>query len=284
MVLKDDPGLHRRQVRNGLKDARAQAGRTQQDVADQLDWSLSKVIRIENGTNTISITDLKAMLSLYGVDDANTVAGLVAAARASRRKPWWYEFHELIRPQFAELLSHEAGARSIRAFSPTIITALLQTDGYARALRAETIVDQAKRDRLVDLLVKRQALLREDNEVVTHFIVAEAALHLQVGGPAVMTEQLGHLLQCMQSPQTTVRVLPYTAGAHPALSGSVVLLQLADEDNDVVFLEGAEDDVISHDDALRRETYNAVFQRLESKALGQDASADLIRKVQESYR
>jgi hypothetical protein len=172
----------------------------------------------------------------------------------------------------------------VRAFNPTIITALLQTEDYARALRTETIPDPDKRNRLVELLVKRQALLHADGELTAHFIVAEAALHLWVGGRTVMIEQLGHLLECMQRPGTTVRVLPFTAGAHPALNGPIVLLQRVDEDDDVVFLEGAEGDIISHDDQPRLETYSGFLDRLDSMALPQDASADLIRRVQKTYR
>lgn len=47
---------------------------------------------------------------------------------------------------------------------------------------------------------------------------------------------------------TNIRVLPFSTGAHPAMSGPFVLPQLIGGDDNVVFLEGANGDTISHDD------------------------------------
>jgi transcriptional regulator with XRE-family HTH domain len=57
---------------------------TQEEVADALDWSLSKVIRIEKGSVGVSTNDLKAVLRLYQVTDPGRTDELVALARAGR--------------------------------------------------------------------------------------------------------------------------------------------------------------------------------------------------------
>ncbi|GGM24848.1 helix-turn-helix domain-containing protein [Dactylosporangium sucinum] len=54
MSLGDTPAVARRRVRLAIRDARNAKGYTQGQVADAMDWSLSKVMRIESGEVTIS--------------------------------------------------------------------------------------------------------------------------------------------------------------------------------------------------------------------------------------
>ena len=69
-------------------------------------------------------------------------------------------------------------------------------------------------------------------------VMNEAVLHRQVGGPAVMQDQLAHIGQLAARPNITVQVLPFTAGAHPAMLGSFTVMQFTDpSDRDVVYLE-----------------------------------------------
>ena len=56
--------------------------------------------------------------------------------------------------------------------------------------------------------------------------------------PAVMRDQLAHIADVAGLGNVTVQVLPYTAGAHPAMLGSFTLMQFPDPaDRDVVYLE-----------------------------------------------
>ena len=66
---RPSPVVQRRRLRTELRKARQDAGLTQEQVADAMDWSLSKVIRIEAGTVGISTNDLKALLRHYQLDD-----------------------------------------------------------------------------------------------------------------------------------------------------------------------------------------------------------------------
>lgn len=71
---------------NALKRHRQKAELTQQEVADHLDWSISKVIRIENGAVSVLKTDVWVLLDCYGVTDQSVVGALVEAARADREQ------------------------------------------------------------------------------------------------------------------------------------------------------------------------------------------------------
>ena len=64
MSAQHDPTFYRRQVRDALRDARESAGLTQREAAAQLEWSMSKIVRIEAGAVNVSATDLRALLQL----------------------------------------------------------------------------------------------------------------------------------------------------------------------------------------------------------------------------
>lgn len=84
MTASQDPSAVR--LRAELCDKRALAHRTQQQVAQAMDWSMSKVLRIEKGAVGISITDLRALLDYYDVKDEQQAAELIELARATRTR------------------------------------------------------------------------------------------------------------------------------------------------------------------------------------------------------
>ena len=88
------PVVQRRRLRTELRKARQDAGLTQEQVADAMDWSLSKMIRIEAGTVGISTTDLKALLNHYQIDNPDLTSQLVALARAARERSWWSVYRD----------------------------------------------------------------------------------------------------------------------------------------------------------------------------------------------
>ena len=284
MTITEDPGFYRRQVRVGLREARKKADRTQVQVATALEWSPSKIIRIENGSVNVSMTDLKALLDYYQVREQDIIEELQHAARISRKRAWWYEYQEIIRQPFAQLLSYENAASAISAYSPTIISSLLQTTRYAEALRSETVRDSALRARLIELMVLRQEKHRTSNDLKTSVVIDEAALRRWVGGPETMAEQIAAVIELARHPRINIRVLPFSAGAHPAMSGPFILLDSPQGDDDIVFFEGIHGDTISREDSVLRAEYIAVFKRIQSKSLSQSDSISFLRDVMEEYK
>jgi len=49
-----------------------------------MDWSPSKMLRIETGSNGISVTDLRALLSYYNLKDKRRIEDLINLARAAK--------------------------------------------------------------------------------------------------------------------------------------------------------------------------------------------------------
>lgn len=278
-----DPEIQKRRIRRALRRYREQAGMTLKHVADELDWSMSKAIRIELGTVTVSSGDLRALLSLYGVADPQTMSDLVAAAKISRKKSWINEFQTVIRPEYGQLISYEAAANSVRVYHPTLIPGLLQTEAYTREIRCQNPLCDPEELRLrVELLHRRQMSLEEPPPRFT-FLVDEAALRRWIGGPSTMLGQIRHLRSLIDREWLTVRIVPFKAGAHGSLSGPMFLIELPDDEGRVLFLEGSKDDTVVEDDAQTIDNYDKIFLKLESISATNEETIAMLDKLAEDY-
>ena len=77
----------------------AEANKTQKQAAGELNWSTSKIMRIENGTVGVTVTDLRALLSLYGITDKDRVDELVDVARIAKYQHW-ATYREVLSSEF----------------------------------------------------------------------------------------------------------------------------------------------------------------------------------------
>jgi len=277
MPTASDPSLNRRKLRLALKAARDKTGMTQREAADRLDWSLSKVIRIEAGTVSLSVTDLQAMLRLYEVTDEALVEELERAARGSKGQSWWSEYNDIISPPFAQFLGYESAADSVRAYHPTLIPGLLQTADYIATLFDVTPgVTQVQRR--IDLRTARQERIFGDGEPNVTTIVDESAVRRLVGGPSVMRNQLAHIKQLAEGQKIKLQVLPLSAGAHDSLEDSFVLFGYHD-DEDVLYISGPGGVLTNRDNREMVARYQECFEDLTDKALGQEASVSLLDEL-----
>src|SRR5690242_20043852 len=99
-----------------------------------MDWSLSKVIRIETGAVGISTNDLKALLHLYAVHDADRIDELTELARASRQTSWLSKYRADITSQYMQYIEYEEAASVLRMYEPLLLPGLLQTEEYIMSI------------------------------------------------------------------------------------------------------------------------------------------------------
>ena len=98
-----------------------------------------------------------------------------------------------------------------------------------------------------------------------------------------MAAQLSQILDRSALPNVTVQVLPYDAGAHPAVESNFTILELPDPTPGVVFAEGLIGfTYLKRDEDLAR--YEMIFRELQSIALSPKGSLDLIRKLLQHYK
>ncbi len=279
MDSQGDPGVYRRKLRMELRRARDTVSMTQREAAAALEWSLSKIIRIEAGINSISVTDLKALLQLYKINDQSVIETLVQAARAARAPAWWSRYRAAVTPQLAQYLADEASASTIRVFHPYVVPGLLQTEDYARELLSAYIPSELA-SQLVEMRIERQEILFDQPKPPEmEFIFGEEALHREIGGHQVMSRQLRHLVDVGNREAVSVGIVPYAVGAHPGLNGPFILLGFNDSEDDLLFVEGASCDLITRDDKdlVVRAIEN--FETLGRLALHGNQATDLIALI-----
>ncbi|MCC8249520.1 helix-turn-helix domain-containing protein [Saccharothrix luteola] len=254
MSQQDTPIVHQRRLRAELRKFRDAAGVTQKQAAERLDWSISKVIRIENGITNVGITDLRALLALYSVVDEVKVEELVAMARASRKSVWWTGYRQFINPQLYALIGYEASASAIRQFQAQTLPGLLQTAGYVQALAIAFDIDPETARIGAEIREKRQQIMVDEGPDMV-FILDESILRRGVGNLEVARDQLQRIKENSMLPNISIRVLPFSAGEHPGLRGSFSILDLAPDGSEQVLVleEQSRDYVIrDNDDEVTR--------------------------------
>jgi transcriptional regulator with XRE-family HTH domain len=282
-AVGDDPNVRRRQLRVALRQQREAANLTQNAVAKALDWSLSKLIRIETGNQRVSVTDLRAMLALYGVADKETVEDLASIARASRGPSWWHAYRDIISPQFAQYLGHEGAASSFCSFHPLVVPGLLQIKEYIIAL-VSGLVDDERAHRIAEFRLERQERLLANSGFAFKFIVNEEALYRWVGGPHVMLRQLQYLAEAAEQENISIGIVPFQAGAHPGLAAPFVLLDGAGMNGGMAFIEAIDGDRLLQEDPKGVARYKAYFRELSSLSLSPDRTDDLLRELAGRFR
>jgi Domain of unknown function (DUF5753) len=249
-----------------------------------MDWSLSKVIRIEAGSVGISTTDLKALLAYYGVDDPDRINELLELARAARQRSWWSGYRDVASPALFQLIGYEEASNIVRSFEPLLVPGLLQTEDYARAVIPE-FAPGATAERvktLVEIRMTRQELLDRDDPPLLFFILDEAVVRRLIGGKAVMRRQIRRLIELATMPNVTIEIVPFSSGAHPGLRGPFVVIEFPDpDDSDVLYLENARGDLLGRDLAEEEEwlSYREAFEQLRGLSLGTDGSLAFLTKL-----
>lgn len=288
MGASDDisPVVPRRRLRTELRKARLDAGQTQSDVAVAMDWSLSKVIRIEAGTVSISTNDLKALLRHYKIVDPARTEELIALAKAARDRTWWSEYRDVATSGLLQLIGFESAASVRRNFEPLVIPGLLQTREYARAI-IHALDDGIAPDRveaLVEIRMKRQELVDRPNPPQLFFILDEAAIRRVTGDPDLMRRQLRHLMEVAEKPNVMIEVVPFSAGVHPGMRGSFVVLEFPDPaDDDVLYVEDAEGGLVVREDQEEIQTYREIFEQLGDVALKPKESLSHIGRLVDEF-
>lgn len=279
-----DPTVQRRRLRIELRRARSKAGFTQKQVAEDLGWSPSKLLRIENGQVGISQTDLRALLTHYEVTDTDQIAAFTAMAREGRKQQMWSPFRDVLNPDFMTFLSYEASASLLRQCEQLVVPGILQTEEYARAVIHEfatTDLSERDLDRQVEARLLRQSLLEREDAPETFFILDEAAVRRWVGpkpGDArIMRDQLRKLQELSTWPQVSLQIVPFKQGFHFGMRGSFVLLEFPDaEDDDLLFLENNTTSVSTREGSEVITHYKERFWQLEEIAVDRNSVADFL--------
>ncbi|MFI6873060.1 helix-turn-helix domain-containing protein [Streptomyces sp. NPDC050400] len=280
--MAGSPTARRRRLAIELRKLREQNGFTCSQVGKELDWSSSKVNRMETGQGRVQPSDVDAICRFYGTSDELRDL-LKSLAKDSKTKGWWHAHGDAIPSWFSVYVGLEQAATNLRSYQAEFIPGLLQTGEYATE-QCRAWVDHSPEDiqRMVDVRMRRQELLTGVSAPGLWAIVHQSALQQVVGSRQVMARQLERMLEISKLKNVTVQVLPFDAGAHPTTGSFTILGFPEQEDPDMVYREGLTDSVYleePRDVAL----YAKAFDHLMALALSPQRSALLIRRVLEEH-
>ncbi|HLJ99632.1 MAG TPA: helix-turn-helix transcriptional regulator [Streptosporangiaceae bacterium] len=253
--------------------ARVAAGfETQDQLARKLGFERSVVAKAESGERPPSpavASALEALLPDLGVSISQLS---MLARKATTSYPRW----------FADWLTAERQAVSLRSWEPLLLPGLLQTPEYARALfRAWQMAGSNEElEELVTARMARQAIFDRADPPKFWAVIDETVLYRCIGGPAVMRDQLAHLAEMTERPRIAIQVIPADAGAHIGLLGAFAIAGMGDNNPGTVYLETPDEGQTTKNPAAVAKV-TTTFDTLRSEALPRRASRDLVMKVAE---
>jgi transcriptional regulator with XRE-family HTH domain len=265
-----------RQLGRRLRRMREDAGLTIDAAAEKLEFSASKLGRIETAEQGVDVHVVRSMLDLYDVG-GDRWTETVQLVREAREKPWYAKYLKI--GDYGYVV-YEADADQVQSWAPNYVPGLLQTPDYARALFAAFSHGPDGTADMVEIRQRRQRRLTDEQDRVDLVaITTEAVLRETFGDPQMMRAQLAYLIAAGELPTVTLQVLPTGTAAHASIASSFTVLSfgaLGEPDLayvehalGAVFLEG-EDDV-----RLARNQ----FDRLRTLALTPAASLALLREI-----
>ncbi|EPD57069.1 MULTISPECIES: helix-turn-helix domain-containing protein [Streptomyces] len=253
-----------------LRHAREKAGLSQEELGLRLFVSGSFVGQLEAGTRRMQPEYARLLDEVLGTEDF-FLRNCRAAAKSR------YPEH------FAEAAEAEVTATAIRQYAPMLIPGLLQTPAYARAVNRayDPTATEETIDEWVDGRIVRTRLLDDPAKPLLWAVLDEAALRRETGGRTVMAEALRHVASLARKGRVIVQVLPFNAGAHNAMSGSLRLMDFEDAPA-LVYFEGPGTGRLE-DDPATVARLRFTFELLSAVALSPQKSLALIESVAQDY-
>ncbi|MEV7113915.1 helix-turn-helix domain-containing protein [Streptomyces anulatus] len=232
-----------RRLGSELLRLRDGSGKTQQQAAQVISATNSKIVKMEQGWVPMRDPDIRALCDFYGLEDPDQVGRLLEVARLDRErrkaKGWWVT--SLTQGSLREYIAMEDVALRLRTWQLALIPGLFQTPDYMRALSVAAVSPDriSEIEKLVDVRLQRQRRLQGDEPLNIHAVIWEGALRQMIGGPQVMRQQLEHLRELAEQPNIDVQVLPFRAGVHSCGGGPFNILSFAESGAlDVVHMDG----------------------------------------------
>ena len=250
-----------------LQAARAQAGLSREQLAGQINYSLSLVGHVETCRRVPTLDFAQRCDQVFGT--TGTFERLQEHARTAPFPAWFRPFVE-----------YEARATTLRGFEHVLVPGLLQTPGYARAVLAtRPNTSEDKVEERIAARLERQVILEGDQPPLLWVVLDEAALHRDIGGGKVMHDQLLHLATMSDRPSITIQIIPFAAGAHTGLLGAFAIAEFADAPG-IAYLETVAGGQIMEEPSAVADV-TLTFDTLRAEALPRRVSRDLITEVAE---
>ncbi|MCJ0874170.1 helix-turn-helix transcriptional regulator [Streptomyces sp. AP-93] len=256
-----------RMVGEQLAVCRIAKGLTQKELGKLVGLQEESIASIEQGRRPL-MPDVAVLL-----DQVLGLPGVFAVA--AHKMPQI----DVIPPWAEPLINLEQKAVALSSYENQVIPGLLQTEAYAQAVfrsRTPRYTDGEVADQTVARL-DRQTTLRREKPMQASFVIWEPALACPLGGPAVLQEQLRHLLTCSEWVGVSIQILPVDRPSHPALDGPFVLLETPNYQH-IAYVESQRGSLVVSD----LDEVSILAQRyamLRTQALNPEETRDLLKQL-----
>jgi transcriptional regulator with XRE-family HTH domain len=286
VAVDQGPVVQSAMLRSELTRLRKESGLTHEEVASELEWSPSKLIKIEGGRSSLTSADLNALLIRYGISSEDTRERLQTLNRGAREPAWWARYGGDIGRSYLEFVGFETGSSFIRQYENAFVPGTLQTPEYAEAVTVG-LADPIQVASVVALRLRRQSELATRSVPPRRdYVMDEAVIRRHVGistDPAIMPNQIRSIADKAEADDSvTVRVMPFAAGAHRGLLGAFTLLEFDGGLPDVLYIDagrGEQAIMFQSNDVVA--DYRSDFAALLEDALPTNRSIYLLRSVAE---
>jgi hypothetical protein len=273
--------VRRVQLGARLRTLREARGITRADAGWAIRGSESKISRMVLGRVGFKDRDVIDLLILYGVDDADERARLVAMAEEANTPGWWQAYNDVLPTWFQNYLDLEQAAELIRTYELQFVPGLLQTDAYARAVIALGRHDAARPEiaRRAQLRIARQRVLERPEPPRLWAVLDEAVLRRPIGGTAVLRDQIQSLIDACDLQNVRLQILPFDRGGHSAVGGAFSILRFPHHEvPDIVYIEHLTSGLYleRRDDV---DAYAATIGQLFIEAEPPESSPDILRGI-----
>jgi transcriptional regulator with XRE-family HTH domain len=272
------PTVRSRRLGTALRQYRQAAKLDQPQAAEVIASSQARISRVESGHATPRVIEVRLLLDAYGVTDIEVRDRLEDLAKYSKKRGWWLEYADRLRPDYLDHIALEDDASHIRQWQPVLVPGLLQTPAYAELIITEGPSELSSEQiaELVKVRSRRQERISE-GEIKYTAVLWEAVITYPLLTTAVHREQLAALLEAAGRTNVILRVLPFRSGtlavgtsafaAFSFDSESVVEVVTMDDLMSTSIIENPEDLAV----------HAKTFDLLQSAALTPAESVELIR-------
>ncbi|HEX5349060.1 MAG TPA: helix-turn-helix transcriptional regulator, partial [Pseudonocardiaceae bacterium] len=261
------------------------AGKTQVEVGEWVGTPSTTISKIENAERNVPLPHLKLMLQLYEVDPAHGET-LIQLAQQAKERGWWTDYGQAVPKWFTEYIGLETAAIEVWTYEQEYVPGLLQTRCYTEAmtLTANSVGTSESAENFARVRATRQQrLTSEKAPMALRAVLSEAVLHRKVGGPDVMREQVARLREAASQPNITVQVLPFSAGAHPGMTGPFTMLWFPERSMNMVYVE-LRGGAVYLERPEDIDLHEAIFERLSALALNEEDTTSLLSEMERGYK
>ena len=184
---------------------------------------------VENNHTVPSHEKLELIFKHFELNELE--ASNLRRIRNEVKQTGWWTRYSFLDDDVAELYGLEFGAARICLFDATVVSGLLQTEDYARALiEAAPGASEDDMAQLVEVRMRRQERWQDRNDPLrVQALLSEAVLLQQLGDGRILKEQMERLLDILDAYENVeIRILPFRLESAAVLNATIFLLEFDD--------------------------------------------------------